>query len=40
VANGAPDAVLSAALVSFAFSVRTMVIPHPANGRPLVVAVP
>jgi iron complex transport system ATP-binding protein len=40
VADGTPDAVLSAARVSSAFSVRAMVIPHPANGRPLVVTAP
>jgi iron complex transport system ATP-binding protein len=40
VASGVPEAVLSEALVSFAFSVRALVIPHPANGRPLVVAAP
>lgn len=40
VADGAPEAVLSEALVSFAFSVRALVIPHPGNGRPLVVTAP
>ncbi len=40
VATGPPAAVLSEALVSFAFSVRAQVIPHPANGRPLVVTAP
>ncbi len=40
VADGVPDEVLSEALVSFAFSVRAMVIPHPVSGRPLVVAAP
>ncbi|MBL8528445.1 MAG: heme ABC transporter ATP-binding protein [Burkholderiales bacterium] len=40
VADGAPDAVLSESLVSFAFSVRALVVPHPAGGRPLVVTTP
>ncbi|HQR52642.1 MAG TPA: hypothetical protein PLZ79_05180 [Burkholderiales bacterium] len=40
VADGAPESVLWEALVSFAFSVRALVIPHPVSGRPRVVATP
>lgn len=40
IADGAAETVLSEAMVSFAFSVRALVIAHPVSGRPLVVAAP